>query len=288
MDLWYDIDMKEIDVKRIGDKTEELFGRIAYRYPEMIMDAIHQAHQEETNSRACNVFSMLKENARIAVEEHIPICQDTGMAVVWLSIGQDVHLTGGDVNTAIHEAVGRSYTGNALRASVVDDPLYARKNTKNNTPALIHTRIVPGDTVTIEVMAKGFGSENKSQLKMLTPAMGVEGVKEFVVETVRKAGPDACPPYVIGVGIGGDFESCAEMSKRALLREEPQEDPQYNQLEKELLESINQLNIGPMGYGGKATALKVMVEYAPTHIAGLPCAVNICCHVCRHAKAVIE
>jgi len=280
--------MKEIDVKRIGDKTEELFGMIAYHYPAGIMNAIRQAHQLEDNPRGKNVFDMLEENARIAIEEHIPICQDTGMAVVWLSIGQDVHLTGGDVNEAVHEAVGRSYTANALRASVVDDPLFERKNTKNNTPALIHTRIVPGEEVTIEVMAKGFGSENKSQLKMLTPAMGVEGVKEFVLDTVKKAGPDACPPYVIGIGIGGDFESCAEMSKAALLRETENADPRYSQLEKELLDMINTLDIGPMGYGGKATALKVMVEYAPTHIAGLPCAVNICCHVCRHAKAVIQ
>lgn len=281
--------MKEIHVDEVRKVISELFGKIAFVYPAGILQAIGEASRTEEKERAVNVLKLLMSNAEIAAREHVPVCQDTGMAFVWLKVGQDVHFTGGSLTEAVNAGVAEGYTGSYLRASVVSDPLFDRKNTGNNTPAVIHTEIVEGDTVSVEVMAKGFGSENKSQLKMLTPAQGVEGVREFVEEAVRKAGPDACPPYIVGVGIGGSAETAAALSKRALLRDIDVSNPdeRYRKLEDELLEQINRTGIGPMGYGGKTTALKVQVEYAPTHIAGLPVAVNICCHICRHAKAVI-
>ncbi len=269
---------------------EEMCSQIAFVYSADILNAIQHGREVEDTERARFAMDVLCENAEIAKEEHIPICQDTGMVTVWLEIGQDVHLVDGDLNTAIQQGVSDAYTKEYLRASVVDDPLFERKNTKTNTPAIIYTTIVPGETVTVEVMAKGFGSENKSRLKMLTPAEGVEGVKQFVAETVALAGPNACPPFLIGVGIGGTFDYAAYLSKRALMRplDQPNQDERYANLESELLTIINNLNVGPMGFHGKTTALKVQVEYEPTHIAGLPVAVNMCCHVCRHAKKVIE
>ena len=235
-------------------------------------------------------MEMLVQNAQIAKEERIPICQDTGLAIVYLKIGQEVSLVGGSLYEAVNEGVRRGYTGHFLRASSVDDPIYDRVNTKDNTPAIIYTDIVDGDSVEVSVMAKGFGSENKSALKMLTPADGEQGVIDFVCETVAKAGPNACPPFVIGVGVGGTFDSCAVMAKKALLRplSVSNSDLRYAHLEDHLLEKINGMKIGPMGFGGKTTALKVQIEYAPTHIAGLPVAVNMCCHVCRHGSEVIE
>ena len=281
--------MREIDVKLIEDRIFEECGRIAVQYDPGILQGFRKVYEAETDERSRAAVKMLLENAEIAEKEQIPICQDTGLVIVWLKVGQEVHFVNGSLYEAVNNGVRRSYTENCLRASAVDDPLFERKNTKDNTPAVIYTEITEGDQVVIELMAKGFGSENKSAVKMLTPADGEEGVRAFVLDTIRSAGPNACPPFIVGVGIGGTFDSCAVLSKRALLRslDEGNSDPRYRKLEDELLEAANKLKVGPMGFHGKTTALKVQIEYAPTHIAGLPCAVNMCCHVCRHAKAVI-
>ena len=282
--------MKEIDVNQIKEAIIEMAGKIACVYHPDILQAIQESAKKETNERSKAVMEMLKENAEIAEKEQIPLCQDTGLMIVWLHIGQDVHLVGGSLKDAVNEGVRKGYLDHYLRASSVDDPLFDRKNTKDNTPAILYTDIVDGEQVEIEVMAKGFGSENKSALKMLTPADGVEGVKDFVLETIKKAGPNACPPFVVGVGIGGTFDLCAKLSKEALLRplSESNPDERYKKLEDELLNETNQLHIGPMGFHGETTALKVQIKQAPTHIAGLPVAVNICCHICRHDKKVIS
>ena len=281
--------MREINVKQIEEEIARACGKMATDYHPDIVQALKNAYETETGERAHDVLKILMDNAEIAKTEKIPICQDTGMVIVWLKVGQEVHFTGGLLNEAVMNGVEKGYRENYLRASVVDDPLFDRKNTKTNTPAVIYTEIVSGDEVVIELMAKGFGSENKSAVKMLTPADGKEGVMDFVLDTIRAAGPNACPPFVVGVGIGGTFDSCAVMSKHALLKglNEEHRDPRYAAMEKELEEKANQLNIGPMGMHGKTTVLRVSVESAPTHIAGLPCAVNICCHVCRHGKVVI-
>lgn len=282
--------MKEINVRKIEDAIASMCSEIAVVYNRPIRRALEKAKEAETGERASAVMEMLIENAEIAEKENIPICQDTGMAIVFLKIGQEVHLCGGSLNEAVNRGVERGYGENYLRASVVADPLYERKNTKTNTPAVIYTEITEGEEVEIEIMAKGFGSENKSAVKMLTPADGEKGVIDFVVETVKNAGPNACPPFVIGVGIGGTFDYCAVLSKKALLRnaDEHNPDEKFAKLEEVLLNKINALNIGPMGFHGKTTALAVQIEQAPTHIAGMPVAVNVCCHVCRHAKAVIR
>ena len=281
--------MKEINVRKIEDAIASMCSEIAVVYNRPIRRALEKAKEAETGERASAVMEMLIENAEIAEKENIPICQDTGMAIVFLKIGQEVHLCGGSLNEAVNRGVERGYGENYLRASVVADPLYERKNTKTNTPAVIYTEVTEGEEVEIEIMAKGFGSENKSKTKMLTPADGVEGVKKFVLDAIREAGPNACPPMVVGVGVGGTFDSCAVMAKKALLRPISQSKPdeRYRQLEDELLEAANELNVGPMGQHVKTTAVKIQVEHFPTHIAGLPCAVNICCHVCRHARMVI-
>ena len=282
--------MKEINVRKIEDAIASMCSEIAVVYNRPIRRALEKAKKAETGERASAVMEMLIENAEIAEKENIPICQDTGMAIVFLKIGQEVHLCGGSLNEAVNRGVERGYGENYLRASVVADPLYERKNTKTNTPAVIYTEITEGEEVEIEIMAKGFGSENKSAVKMLTPADGEKGVIDFVVETVKNAGPNACPPFVIGVGIGGTFDYCAVLSKKALLRnaDEHNPDEKFAKLEEVLLNEINALNIGPMGFHGKTTALAVQIEQAPTHIAGMPVAVNVCCHVCRHAKAEIR
>lgn len=281
--------MKEINVRRIEDAVASMCADIAVNCGSDIAQALEAAKEKEEGEMASAAMAMLVENIRIAREEQIPICQDTGLAIVWLEIGQDVHLVGGSLKDAVNKGVERGYTDNYLRASAVDDPLYERKNTKTNTPAVIYTDIVDGDEVKISLMAKGFGSENKSALKMLTPADGEQGVIDFVLETIEKAGGNACPPFVIGVGIGGTFDSCACLSKKALLRPLSQHnsDARYAALEQKLLDGANALNIGPMGFHGNTTALAVQIEQAATHIAGMPVAVNVCCHVCRHAKAVI-
>ncbi len=244
---------------------------------------ILSAEQEETAELGKKILSQLKENMEIAKGENIPICQDTGMAIIFLEIGQEVHFEGDYLEDAVNQGVREGYAEGYLRKSVVGDPLL-RENTKDNTPAVIHTRIVPGDKVKITVAPKGFGSENMSRVCMLKPADGEEGVKEAVLETVRLAGPNACPPMVVGVGIGGSFEKCALLAKKALTRnlDVRSELPHIRAMEEELLDKINHLNIGPGGLGGKTTALGVNIETYPTHIAGLPVAINICCHVNRH------
>ena len=281
--------MREIDVSLVKNMLQEACGKAAHEYSPDILAALLQAEEHETKELSIKALQMLAENAKIARTERIPICQDTGMAIVYLNIGQEVHFIGGDLYAAVNDGIRAGYKGNYLRASIVDDPLFERKNTTDNTPAAIYCKIVPGNQVVIEFMAKGFGSENKSKTAMLTVADGVEGVKRFILSTIQEAGPNACPPFIVGVGIGGSFDSCAVLAKRALLRPlgESNSDPRYAQLENELLAAANQLKVGPLGFGGSTTALKVQVEYAPTHIAGLPVAVNMCCHVCRHARKVI-
>ena len=253
------------------------------------MDACFQAAVEKEESPlGKRVLNQLQENLKIAGEDMIPICQDTGMAVVFLEIGRDVHFEGGEVEDAVNEGIRQGYVDGYLRKSVVKDPI-ERENTKDNTPAVIHYEIVEGDQVEITVAPKGFGSENMSRVFMLKPADGIEGVKEAILTAVRDAGPNACPPMVVGVGIGGTFEKCALMAKHALTRDlkESSPVPYVRELEKEMLEKINMLGIGPGGLGGTVTALAVNIETYPTHIAGLPVAVNICCHVNRHAHRFI-
>ena len=253
-----------------------------------VKERIYKAEREETEGIGKKILSQLKENMEIAKSESIPICQDTGMAIIFLEIGQEIHLEGEYLEDAINRGVREGYAEGYLRKSVVGDPLL-RENTKDNTPAIIHTRIVPGDKIKITVAPKGFGSENMSRVYMLKPADGEEGVKEAVLETVRLAGPNACPPMVVGVGIGGSFEMCTLLAKKALTRnmETPSELPHIRAMEEELLQKINELHIGPGGLGGKTTALGVNIETYPTHIAGLPVAINICCHVNRHVTRVI-
>lgn len=250
--------------------------------------ALKDATASEKSELGKKILNQLQENLKIADEEMIPICQDTGMAVIFLEVGQDVHFEGMAIEDAVNEGVRQGYTEGYLRKSVVGDPII-RENTKDNTPAVIHYSIVPGDKVIITMAPKGFGSENMSRVFMLKPADGIEGVKEKILEAVRDAGPNACPPMVVGVGIGGTFEKCALMAKHALTRNLNEESPvpYVKELEKEMLEKINGLGIGPGGLGGRVTAMAVNIETYPTHIAGLPMAVNICCHVNRHAHRVI-
>lgn len=281
--------MKEISVEKITNVVEELCIKANKVLPDSITDAIKKAEKSETLSLAKSILSDLEQNLKVAKEYDIPVCQDTGMAVVFIDVGQDVHFIGGSLYEAINEGVRRGYEKGLLRKSVVGDPL-RRVNTNDNTPAVIHTRIVDGDSVNITVAPKGFGSENMSGTKMLTPADSRQGVINAVIDIVKKASNNPCPPMVIGVGIGGDFEQCAYLSKKALLRDvdKRNKDSYYAELENELLELVNALGIGPQGFGGKTTALAVNIEVAPTHIAGLPVAVNIGCHVTRHASAKVE
>lgn len=251
-------------------------------------EALEKAGDREEKPLAVQVLNQLKENLKIAGEEMIPICQDTGMAVVFFKIGQDVHLTGGDLTDAVNEGVRQGYAKGYLRKSVVGDPLL-RVNTGDNTPAILHVQIVPGQKVEITVAPKGFGSENMSNVFMLKPADGIEGVKAAVIRAVKTAGPNACPPLVVGVGVGGTFEKAALMAKEALIRKvgEHSKEEHIRRLEEELLEEINNLGIGPGGLGGKTTALAVNVNTCATHIAGLPVGVNLCCHVNRHVSRVL-
>ncbi len=280
--------MREIDVKEITNVVRQMCIDVNYELSEDMKKALLTAQNKETSELGKQIFSKLSENLQIAKEDQIPICQDTGMAVFFFKIGQDVHFVGGNLTDAINEGVRRGYTEGYLRKSVVGDPLI-RKNTGDNTPAIIHYDIVPGDKVQITCAPKGFGSENMSRVFMLKPADGEEGVKDAVVQAVKDAGPNACPPMVVGVGIGGTFEKCAEMAKEALTRPVGQHsDIEYvSDMEQEILERINQTGIGPAGLGGKITALAVNINTYATHIAGLPVAVNICCHVNRHISAVV-
>lgn len=280
--------MREISCDFITNVVAELCIKANKELPECLVNAISKSAQAETEPLAKAVMSDIKENVTAAKQLGIPICQDTGMAVFFVEVGQDVHVVGGDFEAAINEGVRKGYTEGLLRKSVVADPLL-RVNTNDNTPAIIHTKIVAGDKIKITACPKGFGSENMSGIKMLTPSAEREGVVNAVLEIVRKAGSNPCPPIVVGVGIGGDFEQCALLSKQALCRDVDtrHQNPFYAKLEEELLEKINELGIGPQGFGGKTTALAVNVETAPTHIAGLPVAVNIGCHVTRHKTEII-
>ena len=280
--------MREVNVSIITDNIKEMCIEANHFLSDDMKNVFENAVKNEESALGKQVLGQLEENLKIAGEDMIPICQDTGMAVVFINVGQDVHLTGGDITDAINEGVRRGYVEGYLRKSVVKDPIY-RENTKDNTPAVIHFNIVPGDKVDITVAPKGFGSENMSRVFMLKPADGIEGVKEAILTAVKDAGPNACPPMVVGVGIGGTFEKCAYLAKKALTRDLNEESPvEYvRDLEKEMLEKINKLGIGPGGLGGTQTALAINIETYPTHIAGLPVAVNICCHVNRHSHRVI-
>ena len=276
--------MRTINVSEITSNIKEMCIEANYYLTEDMDAAMKKAVQTEKAPLGKQILNQLQDNLEIAAKEMIPICQDTGMAVVFLEVGQDVHFEGGNVQDAVNEGVRQGYTEGFLRKSVVSDPLI-RENTKDNTPAIIHFEIVPGDRVKITVAPKGFGSENMSRVFMLKPADGIEGVKNAVLTAVKDAGPNACPPMVIGVGIGGTFEKCALMAKKALTREVNQRSdiPYVKELEEELLETINKLGIGPGGLGGTTTALAVNINTYPTHIAGLPVGINICCHVNRHS-----
>lgn len=280
--------MREVNVSIITDNIKEMCIEANHFLTDDMKNVFEKAVKNEESALGKQVLGQLEENLKVAGEDMIPICQDTGMAVVFINVGQDVHLIGGDITDAINEGVRRGYVDGYLRKSVVKDPIY-RENTKDNTPAVIHFNIVPGDKVDITVAPKGFGSENMSRVFMLKPADGIEGVKEAILTAVKDAGPNACPPMVVGVGIGGTFEKCAYLAKKALTRDLNEESPvEYvRDLEKEMLEKINKLGIGPGGLGGTQTALAINIETYPTHIAGLPIAVNICCHVNRHSHRVI-
>lgn len=280
--------MRSVCIDEITENIKEMCIEANHFLSEDMREVFEQSVREEKSPLGSQILGQLEENLKIAGEDMIPICQDTGMAVVFVKIGQEVHIEGGSLSEAIHEGVRRGYTEGFLRKSVVGDPI-ERVNTKDNTPAVIHYEITEGDKIDITVAPKGFGSENMSRVFMLKPADGLEGVKEAILTAVRDAGPNACPPMVIGVGIGGTFEKCALMAKHALtrnLKEKPEKE-WVRELEEEMLVRINGLGIGPGGLGGTTTAFAVNIETYPTHIAGLPVAVNICCHVNRHAHRVI-
>ena len=280
--------MRTIAVDVITENIKEMCIEANHFLPEDMRQALDSATQSEQSPLGRQILEQLQENLRIAGKDMIPICQDTGMAVIFIEVGQDVHFEGGSLEEAIHEGVRRGYVEGYLRKSVVSDPLI-RENTRDNTPAIIHYQIKPGDQVKIIVAPKGFGSENMSRVFMLKPADGIEGVKNAILTAVRDAGPNACPPMVIGVGIGGTFEKCAIMAKQALTREAGVHSsiPYVKEMEDEMLAAINGSGIGPGGLGGTTTALAVNINTYPTHIAGLPVAVNICCHVNRHAVRVL-
>ena len=277
--------MRDVNVSEITKNIKEMCIEANHYLSKDMDTAMKQAEQDEKSPLGKQVLNQLNENLSIAASDMIPICQDTGMAVIFINVGQEVHFTGGDITDAINEGVREGYVEGYLRKSVVSDPLI-RENTKDNTPGIIHYSIVPGEQVKITVAPKGFGSENMSHVFMLKPADGIEGVKNAILTAVKDAGPNACPPMVVGVGIGGTFEKCAILAKKALTRNlEEKSDIEYvRNLESEMLEKINKLGIGPGGLGGTQTALAVNIETYPTHIAGLPVAVNICCHVNRHVK----
>ena len=280
--------IRTVDVKEITENIRDMCIAANHVLSPDMGRALNRAVRSEESPLGRQILGQLEENLEIAAEEMIPICQDTGMAVIFLEVGQDVHLEGGSLEDAVNEGVRRGYADGFLRKSVVKDPLI-RENTKDNTPAVIHTRIVPGEEVKITGAPKGFGSENMSRIFMLKPAEGIEGVKQAVLTAVKDAGPNACPPMVVGVGIGGTFEKCALLAKEALTREAGSHSsvPYIKDMEEELLEKINKLGIGPGGLGGTTTALAVNINTYPTHIAGLPVAVNICCHVNRHIVRMI-
>ncbi|WP_317723828.1 fumarate hydratase [Clostridium tetani] len=275
--------MKEVNVSDITKAIKELCIEANYRLPKDVKEKLEEYNKKENWDMAKGILEKILVNVDISDKENMPACQDTGMACVFVEIGQDVHVVGGNLEEAINEGVRQGYTEGYLRKSVVNDPI-ERVNTKDNTPAVIYYDVVPGDKLKITVAPKGFGSENMSQQKMLKPADGLQGVKDFIIKVVKDAGPNPCPPIVVGVGIGGTFDRSANLAKKALMRplDERNNNPFYADLEKELLETINSLGIGPQGFGGLTTALAVNIETYATHIAGLPVAVNINCHVTRH------
>lgn len=283
-----DENMRTISTDEIIKNIKEMCIEANYYLSDDMKDKIDHACQVEESPLGRQILSQLEENMQIAESSQIPICQDTGMAVVFLKIGQDVHIEGMNLEDAVNEGIRQGYVEGYLRKSVVGDPLL-RENTKDNTPGIIHYEIVPGENIDITVAPKGFGSENMSQVYMLKPADGIDGVKDAVLDAVKLAGPNACPPVVVGVGIGGTFEKCALLAKKALTRDTNVHNsiPYVKEMEEDLLEKINNLGIGPAGLGGRITALAVNIETYPTHIAGLPVAVNMCCHVNRHKHRVI-
>lgn len=282
--------MREVNAKEIIPVVARLCMNANYNLPEDVLDTIKKAKEKEDSPTGQAILDEIIENNRIARSEKLAICQDTGFAIFFVELGQEVHITGGNFQDAINEGVRKGYQDGYLRKSIVDDPVLSRINTKDNTPAIIYTDIVPGDKLKIIFCPKGGGAENMAEVAMLTAAHGIEGVKKFVVERVKKSGGNPCPPVVVGVGIGGTFERCAMSAKRALLREPlgaPNPDPRFAEVEQELLEEINNLGIGPMGLGGRTTALAVHIETYPCHIATMPVAVNLNCHVSRHKSVII-
>ena len=279
--------MREINVNEITKTVKELCMEANYFLSDDIKEALENNRKKESWALAGDILEQIIINGKIAAEDRVPICQDTGMACVFLEVGQDIHIVGGNIEEAINEGVRQGYEEGYLRKSVVKDPIN-RINTKDNTPAMIYYEIVPGDKIKITVAPKGFGSENMSRIAMLKPSDGIEGIKSFIIDTVKAAGPNPCPPMVVGIGIGGTFDKAAYLAKKALLRPINQynENIYYKELE-ELLSSINELGIGPQGFGGATTALGVNIEVLPTHIAGLPVAVNINCHATRHKERII-
>lgn len=283
------MEIRKIDAQQITDAVKKIYMDMNYFIGNDILDALKNAENTETSPTGKSVLSQLIENHKIAKEEEVPICQDTGMAVLFVEYGDRVVIKNGNFNNAVQEGVRRAYIDGYLRKSVVDDPVFDRINTKDNTPAIIYTEIVSGDKIKILGGCKGFGSENMSAIKMLTPSAGIDGIKKFILDTVKYAGPNPCPPIVVGVGIGGTFEKAAMLAKKATLRPINTKNPdvRYAQLEDEMLEEINKTGFGPAGLGGSNTALGVNVETFPTHIAGMPVAVNICCHAARHKEITI-
>lgn len=281
--------IREITANEVKNTVKKLFLDCNYYIGDDILCALNKAKEKEESPVGKNVLAQIIENDEIAAKEQIPLCQDTGMAILFVEYGDKVCITEGDFDTAVQQGVREAYQEGYLRKSVVSDPVFDRINTKDNTPAIIHTKIVSGDKIKITAGGKGFGSENMSAIKMLTPSYGIEGVKQFILDTVRNAGPNPCPPIVVGVGIGGTFERCAQLAKKATFRsiDTSNPDPRYADLENELLESINKMGFGPAGLGGNTTAIGVNIETSPTHIAGMPVAVNICCHAARHKSAEI-
>ena len=283
------MEIRKIKADTVTKTVKQLFMDCNYFIDDSITKALKDFREKEKSPVGKNVLSQLLENNEISAKEQIPICQDTGMAVLFVEYGDKVVIEDGSFKEAVEQGVREAYDEGYLRKSVVTDPVFDRINTKDNTPAVIHTEIVPGDKIKFLVGGKGFGSENMSAIKMLTPSYGAEGVKDFILETVKKAGPNPCPPIVVGVGIGGTFEKAAQLAKKATFRpiDTKNPDPRYAQMEEELLEKINRMGFGPAGLGGNTTALGVNIETYPTHIAGMPVAVNICCHAARHKEAEI-
>lgn len=283
------MNIRQIKAETVTQTVKQLFLDCNYFIGKDIMTALEKARENEKSKVGKSVLTQIIENDKLAAKEEVPLCQDTGMAILFVEYGDKVVIEDGSFEDAVNEGVRQAYKDGYLRKSVVNDPVFDRLNTKDNTPAIIHTRIVKGDKIKITAGGKGFGSENMSAIKMLTPSYGIEGVKKFILDTVRTAGPNPCPPIVVGVGIGGTFERCAQLTKKATFRaiDTHNEDERYAKLEDELLESINKMGFGPAGLGGTTTAIGVNIETSPTHIAGMPVAVNICCHAARHASAEI-